>query len=409
MWRQHGQKRTAPSESLEEALTRIFSDRTLMAQAEKSLQAAAAAEPLVAEIFLTPQSLPYHAEGPFLDTHVRRMLATLQAICNGQLHVRDIEEFRRLKGFEGEIDELQETVCERQAFFEVFALCHDVAKYVSATPAAKSGSRGAELGFSPSTAAAWEDEGIAERALLRRRYIELYRAFAAEHTTRSPVATQADFFLAYAIQVHYPGHDTLIHAPVYQALLQRIGTARRLPKEDIVLLEDIIAHHLQPLTDFEGATAPRPERMSRYVGLAKDRGYDADDFIDILQAGFFLDVVAGSCVWDGKRAKQDASTLIHFFEAEHAYAPWKRIVNELARTERHKRERNARFRTVGLDGLALLDLLHMEPGPAFGAKINEIYEAIEGNGTMPVFPSLMTSELQRRIEKYYEMEFGVSS
>lgn len=368
-----------------------------MAAAEGQLMAAAAAEPLIAEAYVTPQSPPHHAEGPFMDSHLRRMLATLAAVGDGSLRLADIEDFRRLRGFEGEIDELQETLRERQAFFEAFILCHDAAKFTSAACIAAPNTRGAELGFALALSTAWEDHGTADRALLRRRHAELYRQFAGEHRGLTPEENEALFFEEYGIGVHYPGHDRMIHAPVYQALLRRVSLARRLPEEDIALLEHVIAHHLQPLQDFN---AVRPERIGRYVALAQSRGYDGDDFIDVLQACLFLDTVAGCCRREGGRAWQDASVLVHFFQSEHAYAPWKRQEKELARAAQDKKRRHAQFRSVGLDGVALLELLGMEPGPKFGNVLNALYAALDGMGPMPQLPAAAAKEIKRRVDAY---------
>ncbi len=397
MWRERAASRQGESAYLEQALESVLHDIRFVQNAEQTLAASAAAEPLIAESLLTPQSLPYHAEGPFLSAHLRRMLTVLYAVSAGAWPLRNIEEFRRLRGYEGEIDELEETIRERAAFFEVFILCHDAAKRASAMCVADPGTPGIEHGFVLPIFQAGDDALAAAQATLRERYLVFYREFAKLHSGKKPEEIQAIFFETYGIKVHYHGHERMIHAPVYRSLLARLSASRRLPESDIALLEDLIAHHLQPLTDFD---AVRPERLGRYLAIAEDRGYDADDFIDLFQAALFLDVVTGSRRREGKHSWQDPSSLIFFLQSEHAHAPWKREAKEVKRKEKDKRERHKRFRDVGLDGVALLDLLHLTPGPTFGALLKKIHAAIGGKGPMPVFPAPIAKELTRRVEAY---------
>lgn len=406
MWRSRSVTAGRDSESLEVALRRTRLDRDALARADATMQAAAASEPLIEQSLQTPQSLPHHGEGPFLSFHLHDILTTLNAIQDGTLRLMDVEEFRRLRGYEGEVEELQETLRERASFFEVFALCHDAAKWVSVTCDALPESRGEALGFRSNVSVAWEDIGVAERAAMRTKYLDLYTDFAAQRPGVSPQEVQLAFSRAYGISVHYPGHDRMIHAPVYRGLLGRMCAARRLSDDDANLLEHLIAHHMQPLSDFSQA---RPERIGRLIALANDRGYDGDDFIDLLQGCVFLDMVAGSAFSDQKSLRHDATPLINFFEAEHAFAPWKRAEGEKRRLEKQKHQRNLLYRTVGLDGIALMDLLVMEAGPVFGKMLAAIHAAIEGKGELPAFPPKIAKELAHRIETYYEKAFGAGA
>ncbi len=410
MWRTRVEERGTESRPLEEALAGVFRDAARMEAAERQLIAAAAEEPIIADAYLTPQSPPHHAEGPFMDAHLRRMLATLAAVGDGSLRLADIEEFRRLRHFEGEIDELEQAMRERQSLFEAFILCHDAAKFSTAACVADPGTRGAELGFSLAPSAAWDERGAAERSLLRRRFADLFHAFASERRGQSPEALEAAFFDAYGIRVHYAGHDRMMHAPAYRALLERVAGRRRLPETDIDLLEDLIAYHLQPLRDFSdegpsvGAGEARPERIARYVAVAHDRGWDADDFLDLLQACVFLDYVAGARRRERGRAWQDAGVLVRFLVSEHAHAPEKRVQKNRERAQEHKRQRQNLYRQAGLDGLALLDLFKMEPGPAFGRLLARVYDAAEGRAPLPALPAPAARELARRLEAYAQGE-----
>lgn len=396
MWRLPSARRAGETEFLEEALTRVFTDTQVVAHADKALAAAAHAEPLIAQSLKTPQSLPYHGEGPFMESHLRAMLAALYAVEDGTLDLRSVEEFARQKSFRGEVEELQDTLRENAAFFEAFILCHDAAKWVSASCEAERGSVGERLGFFVPPRAAWEDAGAASRARVRSLYVDLYQAFAKDHRHMSPADIQAAFFDTYRIRVHFRGHDRMIHAPVFRSLLSRVCNRLRLAQDDEHVLEYLIAHHLQPLADFDGIW---PERIGRYLMLAKKAGVDGDDFIDLLQAAAFLDYVTGSVKRESAADKpvHELSPVLRFLESEHAFAPHRREELAKRRAEKKKQERTAVFREYGLDGLSLMDVLELPPGPKFGALLAQIHAAIEGVGRMPILPARAAMEIERRI------------
>ncbi len=395
MWRYQSVHERGESQWLDEALRELMRDPALRARADATLAAATAREPLLAEALRTPQSPPYHCEGPTMEHHLRRMLTVLYAVLDEKLHLIDLEEFRRLKGYEGEIDELEETLKEQAGTMETFVLCHDAAKWATVMFTAPEKSRGSALGFSARPAHA-HDEASAARAQKRAAYLELYRTFAREHTNEPDAVVEQEFFEAYGIEAHYPGHDRAIHTPVYRSLLYRVGEARRLTGDDIGRLEDIIAIHLWP-GDF---TEMRPERVRRYVALAEKRGYDADDFIDLLQAGLFLDFVCGSPRRLAQGLWHDPTPLINFFRSEHEYAPWRREERERKREEERARKRNRLFRKVGLDGVGLMKLLQMEPGKVFGELLKSIQAAVKGEGEMPALPPEAAKEVTRRVEAF---------
>jgi hypothetical protein len=241
----------------------------------------------------------------------------------------------------------------------------------------------------------WEDVGISERAKLRERFLALYQSFADEVRESDGRILEASFYGTYQIRAHYYGHDRAVHSHAYRGLLRRLCDAHGLPSRDQELLEDVIAHHLEPGADFK---VRNPARVQRYVSLAAARGYDADDFLDILQAGVFLDMVCGS-------EPHDASVLIHFLRSEHDYAPWKRALKEQRREEERKRERQRAFRLSGLDGVALMELLRMDPGPQFGKALRVIQEAIAEGKPLPRFNASVDQELARRTAAFYEAAF----
>jgi len=383
-------------------MERVRFDAGLRGRADATLRAAAHAETLIADGLRTPQSPRYHAEGPTVEDHVRLMLMTLQAVIDDQLHLVDIEEFRRMKGYGGELEELEEMLKENAALYEVFALVHDAAKWACLSFEAHPDSRGAALGFVTEPFTHWDDVGISERAKLRERYLELYQRFSELHPSESDQDTQSAFFVTYGIEVHYPGHDRAVRTPVYERLVRRLATAHRLTDRDTELLLDLIGHHLDPLHDF---SEPNPKRIARYHALAEARGWDTDDFIDLLQGCLFLDAVCGSERAGAHGRWHDMTPLGNFLHAEHDFAPWRRAEKDVEREERRKREMQAVFREVGLDGVALMDLLKLEPGPAFGAILRDVQDAIVEGRSLPNVGEAK-GELERRAAQFFEKTFA---
>ncbi len=402
MWRTISVHEKKETEFLDSAIERLEQDADLREKADAELRAVASQEPLFAEALQTPQSPHYHAEGPFLEDHLRLMLVALYAVLDERLHLIDIEEFRRMKGYEGEIDEMEEMIKENVAFMETFILCHDVGKWATVSFDAKEGSRGRAIGFTMGADDFWQPMNVSERAKMRERYLDLYQRFAEQHPHESDRNVQAQFFLAYGIELHYPGHARMIHAPVYMRLLERVSMAHNLHPMETAMLEDIIAHHLEPLHDFQ---EPRPAAIKKYVGMAEGKGYDADDFIDLFQACVFLDAVCGSKRRSAHGLWHNPLPIIHFLKSEHDAFPSRRKEKQLKQEQEEQKRRNQIFRQVGLDGLALMELLGMEPGPQFGRALRRIQSAVIGKGRMPHFSEEIDKEIENRVASFYAKWF----
>ncbi len=413
MWRDTGVHQKNDTEFLADAVDRVFRDRGLRHSADRLLHDEAMLEPLVADALKTPQSPRHHAEGPYVEDHLLLMSQVLSAVLGDKLHLVDIEEFAALKGFEGEIEELEETLKENAALYEAFVLCHDAPKWATVCFDAPEGSGGRAAGFVADAWAHRHDMGISERAKFRARYAAMYETFRLERPEISPVEAQRQFYLTYAIDVHYSGHDRAIHSPVYRALVGRVADRRRLQPRDADLLETLVAHHMDPIADFASSN---PAAVLRYHALAAKHGYDADDFVDLLQGCVFLDTVCGSRTrlpagkaGDKGRITNDATILVNFLRSEHDFAPWRRAEKERVREEKRKRARNVLFREAGLDGLGLMDLLRMEPGPKFGAVLAEIQSAIVNGTEIPKFTKAIDEQMGKRIDAYFKLAFPSGS
>lgn len=391
MWRFESTHALKETEYLDFAIERIQTDGHLRGHAQAILEGVSSQEPLVAQSLLTPQDVRYHAEGSVMRDHLSLMLMALTAVVEEKLHLIDIEEFRRLKGYEGEIQELEDTLKEHLAFFEVFTLMHDVCKWVSVSFTSK---KDAGIFF--------ETVSPEEHLKQRGNYLERYRAFEQQHAGKSPREIQAQFYLVHRIDVHYPNHARLIHSRVYQELLDRLCQAHGLSDRDRQMLDDLISHHREFGSDFDTV---RPKRIDRYVHLATKRGYDADDFIDLLQGCLFLDGVCGSTRLSPRGYWHDSTPLINCLKSELEYAPWRRAQKERKRTEAEGRVRNRLLKEVGLDGVALMDVLGMEPGRAFGLALRRIQAGVLGKAEMPKFGEKIDQEIEKRVVQFYQKSF----
>lgn len=334
--------------------------------------------------------------------HLQTMLVTLFAIAQGDVHLLEIEELHRLKGFEGEILEVEETICEHAALFEVFTLAHDIGKWASVFFTAPFGSRGEQAGLTMRLSDRFTSQGSVERAKMRHRYLETYQEFCKQHPKESPQTQQILFSKTYEVTVHYSGHEYIIQAPVYRQFLERLAATQRLSDRDFVLLEDLIVHHMQPVRGYR--KCPVPSRIEISVEIAKRQGYDAEAFLDLQQAIVFLDVACGSRFYRQGRYHRDLETFIHFIQSEHEYAPWKREEKQRKQAEQEKRTNNFLFQQVGLDGVALMDLLQMSSGPAFGKVLRDVQSAILGEEQMPRFAKGVNEELDRRMSQFYQLK-----
>ncbi|MBI4435064.1 hypothetical protein HY630_00165 [Candidatus Uhrbacteria bacterium] len=401
MWRFESTHERADSQYLDQMMAKLEVDPHLFKHAESILDAVAHQEPLIAQSFKTPQDVRYHAEGPFMRDHLRLMLMVLFAITEEKMHLVDIEEFRRMKGYEGEIQELEDVIKEQIAFFQVFTLCHDVAKWVSVTFSSKPGSRGEQLGFNTPREHHF-DEAAHERVNKLAQYLDLYDQFSRREFRGTDRETQAQFHLRYGIQVHYPHHARKISAPVFESLLTRLCHAHGLSDRDRAMLEDLIVHHMEFGFDFK---VVRPQRIRRYTHIAFKRGYDADDFIDLVQACLFLDLCVGSPRLSPHGYWHESASLVNFFQSEHDFAPHRRVEKDALREAHEKKERNRILREVGLDGMAMMDVLDMESGPEFGLALRRIHAGLFGQGEMPSFGKRIDVQIESRAGEYYKKMF----
>jgi hypothetical protein len=381
MWRSVSTHEKKDTEFLDAAIKRIEADASLRMKADAILTAMKD-EATFRELFSCPQSPNHHAEGPFVEDHLRLTLMAFHAILDGKLHLIDIEEFRRLKGYGGEIDEMEEIVKERAAAVETFLLCHDLGKPEAIWFEARPGSRGEAEGF------------LRAGVEARSKYRALYDAFASLHKGEAPADLQAAFFLEYQILVHYSGHGKLLARSDLRAAFKQVAGARKLPSSEQADVYHVILKHMDVV---DGFGEPNVTRYQHLVDYAAKLGRDVDDFLDLLIACVFLDAVCGSRRGSAHGAWHDAAVVTNFLITEHDFAPWQREERERARAKEWIKAERKRFRDVGLDGDALLQLLTMRPSPEFGRMLLAIQAAARSEGPLPPLPASVVPEIEKRI------------
>lgn len=403
MWRPTSSHSRGETRFLNEALSDIFRDASLRERADLLIDKQGRDEPLFLEAMSTPQTPTYHAEGPFLRDHVRTILMVFFAVVDGRIHLTDIEEFRSLKGYEGEIEELEELVKEQAGFFQAFALCHDLGKAQTIVFQAPRGSALEKNGFVAEAGEARHPFSVAQRRTMLRRYQEHFDQFTKAHADLSQEGQYLAWFAKEQITIHFPGHSEAMFSPVLRSVISRIAGNLGVPEKGIQLLEDIIAQHLEPLKDF---IQVRAVQIRKYFRFAQEYGFDGDDFLDMLQAAVFLDSVCGSIRYSHGKKWHDPSVLINFLRSEYEYDPARVGKKILAREQDEKLRRNKVFRDVGLDGAGLMTLLQMKPGPSFGKQLADIQGAVLGGGDLPSVSPSINTELSRRMERFYEKWFS---
>ena len=142
-------------------------------------------------------------------------------------------------------------------------------------------------------------------------------------------------------------------------------------------------------------------RRSDGIHLAFKRGY-ADDFIDLAQACLFLTTVDRG---DFPRTGIGMRLLHREFSKVSMTLRHTGVEKEAVRETAEKKERNRVLRETGLDGIAMMEVLGMEPGPEFGLALRRIHAGIFGQAKMPSFGKKIDVEIERRAGDFYNKMF----
>ncbi|MBU1906575.1 hypothetical protein KKD71_00300, partial [Patescibacteria group bacterium] len=335
MWLTKAEQPTTETRFLDDILADLEQDPALVLRANKTIEKMKKKYPVLADALAAPQSSNKHGEGPRVEDHVRHGLICLYALLDGKFRLLEIEEFRRLKGYEGEIEEIERTIKERAAFFEAFVFFHDIGKGSAIQFRAREGTKGAELGFGKDLKLGWEELGGEGVFVARMKYDELFENYIAEHSAADPREVQKDFFQEYGISISNRGHDKAIYVPRFQEVVREAAAEMRLPEHDVDLLIEVIASHMKPLHMFW--TKADPKNYQLLVDHVVNLGHDPDDFLDVLLAGVALDVAFGNEQVSSTGYKHPFRVIENFLRAEHDFAPWKREEAEIEKNKKLKK------------------------------------------------------------------------
>ncbi len=362
----------------------MFREKVLFA-----IDAAEAVVPELAALRVTPQSAPYHCEGPFVVDHVARILTAIFAIEDGAT-LADVEEFVREKDLVLDISALEATIRNYAPFLTAFAFSHDVAKPETAFFDAAENTKGAAEGFAKHERRAQKTMTQSER----HRYDKLFRAFHAGHAKMTLTEAMGSFFDAYGIGIHYDDHGP--HAAALQFAEIRTEIARHcgLPAAHTKMLGDIIRYHIDVIKAFRSVA----DRVAYAVLMARagKAGFNVDMYLDLTLAAMFLDAVAGSAVYDGKFYRAQTSLVVTMLRAEREAAPRRHHEREQQAEWSQKREYKKILADAQLDGDAVFALLSTPLGPVRGDVMRRVMDALNDPSSRTDF-GVDTGEIYRRI------------
>jgi hypothetical protein len=349
------------------------------------------------EVLMCPQSADCHAEGPFIEDHLKLMWQILMAVVNGELHLCDIEELRRLKDLAGELDEIEDTIKEKAASLEVFILCHDLGKSETVHFSAQPNSEGSNKKLHNNFSDVWKLNN-SDRTKNVARYNEEYKKFATTFSGASAQEIHAAFFSLHQVTITHPGFTHTIVKPRFKKFFDYECEARRLTTEDAedvfrtIFLQEKLIHDFS-----QGVNVSAHCYLSKY---AIKYGRDVDDFLDLLLATLFLEVCASPKLM-AHGIFYDISSVVNFLLSEHEALPGKREERIKKRQKKKLKIEREKFRQAKLDGNDLMKLFQMKPGREFGKLLAEVQIFAKNQGVMPAgVPETAKAELFRRIEKF---------
>lgn len=392
MWREWSTNQRKNSEFLAEAVERVSS--TL----PSPLTPLPKGEGKVCSIQNCPQSADTHAEGPVVEDHLRLMQRVLEAVIQGDLHLGDIEEFRRLKNFTGEFDEIEETIKEKAASLEVFILSHDWGKPETICFSAHEGSEGAGKGFHDSLAEVLTRDNKNRNQKIER-YNQEFQKFSKVFKNKKEA--HAAFLSSHQISISYHGYAQAVAHPKFREKLTELGNQYRLTIEETEDVFHLIILHEKTVTSF--SFNPSLAAHNHLVKYAAKYGRDADDFLDLLLAAVFLEICA-TPRFKAHGIFFDTATVTNFLISEHESLPNKRQSRLKKRQEKKLKSEREKFRVAKLDGNDLMKLFNMKPCREFGKLLAEAQTFAKNQGALPNdIPEEAKEELFKRVEKFRKL------
>ncbi len=349
--------------------------------------AAEAVAPEVTMLRTTPQSPPYHAEGPMVIDHLERMLTGLFAIVQGRslLH---IEEFAREQSWHPMLHELEQTIREQAATLEAFVFVHDLAKASTISFESPAGSVGAGEGF--------VKDARLDADVLSTRYGKLVRAFEASHEPEDAAILVQGFYDQQHIRVHYYGHASEVMNDRYDTAREALSDHFRLTDRDREMLALMVRSHIDVIKFFNHG--PDPAKMSLLVKRANKVGLDGDDVLDLQLAALLLDTTIGSLRYEEGRSWVDVDPVEGFLQSELHGAPGRhqRRVDRLQEQER--RALKGAMERAGIDAMQIIEMLDLPVGPGRAQVLQDIARLVEHASTpipLQTYPTQIVQGIAR--------------
>ncbi len=216
-----------------------------------------------------------------------------------------------------------------------------------------------------------------------REHAATFEAFALLHDIGKSFCAKTDA----QGHMHYLGHEKEIFRPEVMELVSRVAAHFRLTDDDVNHLVPLISMHLEPLKRCSRGVDPK--HIHFFTRFAVEKRLDPDAFIYLLLGGALLDQTLGSI-------PASPEHLINFLLSELAYAPWKKEEKERQKAFVRKREEEAIFHEVGLDGGGVMKLTGMHPSRDLGTLLKALHAAAKGQGEMD---KNWSGELQQRVQE----------
>ncbi len=352
--------------------------------AEEIIARLSSTSPEVAKLAHAPQSAPHHTEGPYISSHVERMLASVVAL-ESMASLAEVEEIVREKNFHLEFQAVEATVREQANFLSAYAVLHDLAKAEAVCIEAPLGSPGHAAGFSQTIQGSTPAE--------QERFSKLFRSFAASHQGLAPWQLQIEFFNAYQLRIHYPHHGRLAATEKYAQARSSVMHFFNVSSSHARLMSELIRLHMDVIRSF--TTAADTARYQMIVALPDRLGLNKELFLELIPATLFIDAVVGSLQSNGQVIFCDLSLLLNYFKAEREVAPQRHEARVQAALRGRKQAVKETLAEANLDAEVVFALLNTPHGPVRGKVMEDVYELIKNPDATVDFGS-HTPEIKKR-------------
>lgn len=360
--------------------------RNLERESAKTLEHYRELTPKLGETLLTPQSPDKHAEGPFIEDHLRLILMQAKAIEQGELKIAELPEFKtKLETLSAEdqalvraeLERTEKLVREHSAFFEIFAVYHDLAKPDTVGFTSKPYTHGEALGFisfekikpkpkkmTPDDEEYYNEQKYDHQHRLKKLYYELIQGFAEKHPEllTKPAEFQNQFFQENGISLSYLGHEPESVNGSNREDVEKAMEDCDLTEDERQIMIKLIELHIEPHSRM---TTADPKQFAGILKKMEGLPRDSREVMRLMRAASLLDVLGTKlAVDDGSRLSQ-VDRSVNLILAERAY-------DQMLAEEAKKAAFKEAMKAAGLTSEWMMSELGIK-----GKSIGEVQRAIE--------------------------------